>query len=306
MQEDLSNKLWDYVYGLLDQRDAQAIEARITSDHDVARAYAEVRQLADKLAAAARYDIPPVKLIHPREPVCLPTPALAAASPVWLVARWLIASAALLLVAVAGYTWQQQRRLTNPDALAALRDDLAARQVRLVLSGPAEVPAGVANRFTVLATDLDGAPQSIPLAYRFETSADGEAPLRELVTDANGHALIPLEGLAAGQSANLQVWCKAQDSTPPLSATVRAAPPAIETVLASDKSHYRPGDVVHFRSVTLANFGRPQPQDLVVDYDVRDLSGRPVPGTRVTGLTAYGVGNGTIQLAQQCRPAPFC
>ena len=70
-QDDLYNTLWDYVYGLLEPDEAIALEARITSEHDVARAYAEVRQQADHLQAAARLDIPPVplKLADERQPV---------------------------------------------------------------------------------------------------------------------------------------------------------------------------------------------------------------------------------------------
>ena len=65
--EEIEQLLWDYVLGLLDPEEARAVEARITSEHDVARAYAEIRQEADLLEVAARIELPRITLQSPAD-----------------------------------------------------------------------------------------------------------------------------------------------------------------------------------------------------------------------------------------------
>src|SRR3954447_15539430 len=51
---ELRESIWDLVYGLLSEEESQALIARIKSEPDVARMYAEVRLEADLVAQAAR------------------------------------------------------------------------------------------------------------------------------------------------------------------------------------------------------------------------------------------------------------
>ena len=62
---DLQQELMEFVYGLLDEDEANAICDRITSDPEVARAYAKVKLQCDLLARAARVDAPNVAWIRP-------------------------------------------------------------------------------------------------------------------------------------------------------------------------------------------------------------------------------------------------
>ena len=52
-REELNQQLWDLVYGLLSEREAAEMNERITSDPEVARAYAEVALQAELVAEAA-------------------------------------------------------------------------------------------------------------------------------------------------------------------------------------------------------------------------------------------------------------
>src|SRR5256885_16998073 len=53
---ELRESMWDLVYGLLSDEDSQALIARIKSEPDAARLYAEVRLEADLVAQAARVE----------------------------------------------------------------------------------------------------------------------------------------------------------------------------------------------------------------------------------------------------------
>src|SRR5437867_3024511 len=53
---ELRESMWDLVYGLLSQEESQSLVARIKSEPDVARLYAEVKLEADLVAQAARIE----------------------------------------------------------------------------------------------------------------------------------------------------------------------------------------------------------------------------------------------------------
>src|SRR4051812_18488970 len=54
--QQLRESMWDLVYGLLSEEESQALIARIKSEPDTARLYAEVRLEADLVAQAARVE----------------------------------------------------------------------------------------------------------------------------------------------------------------------------------------------------------------------------------------------------------
>src|SRR5438270_7708652 len=58
----LRELMWDLVYGLLSEEESQALIARIKSEPDAARLYAEVRLEADLVAQAARVEDSSVSL----------------------------------------------------------------------------------------------------------------------------------------------------------------------------------------------------------------------------------------------------
>ena len=60
-KQDLEQQLWELVYELLPEEDAVALRRRITSEPDVARAYAEVKLQSEWVAQATRYDADRIK-----------------------------------------------------------------------------------------------------------------------------------------------------------------------------------------------------------------------------------------------------
>jgi len=65
MNAELHQQLIEFVYGLLDEGEANTLCERITSDPQVARAYATVKLQCDLVARAARYDTPTVSWSRP-------------------------------------------------------------------------------------------------------------------------------------------------------------------------------------------------------------------------------------------------
>src|SRR4051812_44709543 len=53
---ELRESMWDLVYGLLSEEESQGLVARIKTEPDAARLYAEVRLEADLVAQAARVE----------------------------------------------------------------------------------------------------------------------------------------------------------------------------------------------------------------------------------------------------------
>jgi hypothetical protein len=247
-QDDLHNALWEYVYGLLEPAEAAALEERITSDQDVARAYCEVRQQADRIAAATRVNAEPVKLVPPTD---APTDAPAdvrpaervkpAAAPLSLRgAQWLVGLAAAALVVFAVFAGRQAAWLRDPATLAKVETKLRGQHARIVVAGPAEMrPAGT-NLFTILATDLDNEPLRTEVMYSVVSDQD-ESPTQTAWTDANGRTDIPIDGGLIGEQAQLEFWSPENAEKTKVTAHVTAAAPRYDSYLFADQPQYQAG-----------------------------------------------------------------
>ncbi len=73
----------------------------------------------------------------------------------------------------------------------------------------------------------------------------------------------------------------------PLQDKIRLMGPVYVTHLTTDKSTYRPGEVLRFRSLTLDRVSfQPPPQEQILTYTVKNVRGQPLPGLYVRGTTA--------------------
>ena len=102
---DLHQQLWEFVYDLLPEDEAQAMRERISSDPDVARAYSEVKLQTEVITRVSRFDADRMVWKRPGEaasPEQAPTPAAQpVASSAWrLTASWLVGIAAAGLLCV--------------------------------------------------------------------------------------------------------------------------------------------------------------------------------------------------------------
>jgi hypothetical protein len=68
------------------------------------------------------------------------------------------------------------------------------------------------------------------------------------------------------------------------------------TRVSTDKPLYRPGEIIHYRSLTLSRAGLETPGELPVHYEVHDPAGGVVAGSEHQGITERGVGNGAFQI----------
>ncbi|MEO8497966.1 MAG: hypothetical protein ABI614_23105, partial [Planctomycetota bacterium] len=142
MNEDLQQHLIEFVYGLLDEDEANALCERITSDPQVARAYATVKLQCDLVARAARYDAPTAAWRRPDE-AASPTASVQAASKkrsansYRRLANWCIGVAASGLICLVGSAVWMSRSSTDDESTAVAI--AAATPVRVVLTGPTKL-----------------------------------------------------------------------------------------------------------------------------------------------------------------------
>lgn len=301
-QDDLEQTLWDYLYGLLEPEEARALERRITSEHDVARAYAEARQRADMLADAARVESPLLSFHAPQEEreaaaastviatrSALPT----AAHPRW---QWMLASAALALVALVGYTYAVVGSRQDVRELVDAQHAVAAEYRRVIVTGPRQVQPEITNLYTVQVEDLNGMSAAAEeFAYALCDENGDVLKQQQAQTDGDGNGYVQFLGSEVPAHARLRVWAKPIEEAIPTELSLTRAEPRYETLLSFNKAAYRPGETAYFRSVTLSSLAPREAREFQIAYALKtptDTEAVPV----AAGVTRYGVGNGEVQL----------
>src|SRR5439155_15376406 len=126
---ELRESMWDLVYGLLSDEESQALIARIKSEPDAARLYAEVRLKADLVAQAARVEDSSISLKADKDAAVGEKVAKTKAAARGVFSRsgadfhrgaaWLagLAATALAALLAVGLSWQ---RTTPPQLASAL------------------------------------------------------------------------------------------------------------------------------------------------------------------------------------------
>jgi hypothetical protein len=206
--QQLRDAMWDLVYGLLSDDESQVLIARIKSDPQAARLYAEVRLQADLVAHASRVEDSSITLRADREttPAAAPrekraTPATKPKAVVRRSATWLVgmASTALAALLVAGVFWPR----TNEKLLARkfLATDVVAQR---------SMPAGLTNQVTVRTYHVshDGEPAegaSANLELWLLDRAGHEKFNHSLVTSRDGQATVEIPGNVLEPGVRLEV-----------------------------------------------------------------------------------------------------
>lgn len=295
--DDLDQLLWDYIYGLLEPAKARALEARITSDHDVARAYAETRQRADMLGKAARVLGPRIKLLPPEEPLSPPAKLVAPTTDMrrglgW---SWLLASAALVLAGLVGYAYCRHIAPLGPGQLAHVEHQLASDYHRVLVTGPAQVQPWADNLYTVQVEDLNGI--AVADAKLLCELTDGEGAVVQqqvLVADADGHSSLSIAGRQVLDDAKLRVWAESTDPATAAELSIARGTALYETSFNFNKATYRPGETVFYRTVTLPAFSEENQREFHWDFGLTTNGAIASP---LRGATDQGVGNGKVTLA---------
>ena len=199
-------------------------------------------------------------------------------------------AAAALVSVMAGSYWYAEHRPS----------DLAMRHLRLLVTGPAKLEAGVESQYSVTTMAATGSPLPSEVQYAVY-AADGRAVLRRAAhTDSQGHlqVTVPPE-LSPRSVARLEVVALYPHGVERLETPLPVDDRRFVTQLSLDKPLYQPGETVYYRSLTLGRFGLDVARDMTVHFEVHDPSGAVVSGSEITGPTQRGVGSGSFTIAPE-------
>src|SRR5262245_50641173 len=200
---ELRESMWDLVYGLLSEEESQALIARIKSEPDAARLYAEVRLEADLVAQAARVEDSSVALkadddvtTGEKTVKAMPGSARGVAGRLGTDfhrgAAWLagVAATALAVLLACGFSWQwtSTPQLAQAFVAAAV---VASQPVQAVLTCPVELRTYLVNSS---GEPTDGAPANVDL--RLLDSAGNPRFNKVVQTNEIGRAMCDLPGEA--------------------------------------------------------------------------------------------------------------
>ena len=293
---DMRQRLLELVYGLLPDEEAAALRAKIATDPELARAYAEAASEARLFAKAACLEAPKIELRRPAKPA----PAAEAARPkaartngagrrpLVRAADWMVSltAALLLAISVGGY-------LYNRGELA----DIAAENLRLMVVGPARLCPGVAQEYAITTTSATGEPVSAQIEFAFYAPA-GERMKHQQKTDEEGRlrVAIPADRIVPGEG-KIEIRATIRDKSEQVNTRVTIEPARSMTQLWLDKPLYQPGETVRYRSLTLSRFGLAADREAPVRFEILDPHGAVVRDWQSEGLTQRGVGCGQFPLA---------
>ena len=247
--KELREKLMELIYDLLPADETAKLEEQVTSDPQVARAYAEVKLDTDLLGKAALLENKQLKkqvrLKRPNEKKQSATTTTAASKlPQMTPWHWSLATAAALLVAVTLGGWVYQE---------ANERSIAANHMRLLVTGPATLREGVDNRFNITTQTVDGEPLEADLEYviyapngnkEFSSMAgDVELPL---VRDGNGNAVLTVPAsVKLPLNSRLEIRAFHGDHRPQMTQPLVIEEDNYVTLLSLDEPWYKPGETVY-------------------------------------------------------------
>ena len=298
MNEELQQHLMEFVYGLLDESQANALCERITSDPQAARAYATVKLQCDLVARAARYDTESVAWTRPDEDTSSHA-SVQTASRDWSanayrrLANWCIGVAASGLICLVASSYLvsslSSRIESTPVALAS------AKPVRVVLTGPSKLHAEASNPFTIQVENQAGTPVSTTLKYRVYDAQGAVSWQDSMSTDKSGVVRFDVQPALARRASRLEITT-ADDSPAPILRELEASPDRFATYLRMDRPLYQPGEPVYYRSVTLSQYGLRSDREVTTSFEIVNASDEPLEGSTNITQTEHGVGSGTVVL----------
>ncbi|MFO0809348.1 MAG: alpha-2-macroglobulin family protein [Gemmataceae bacterium] len=217
-------------------------------------------------------------------------------------------------VAQARHTLEVKEQ-TLVQQVAKAQEDQRARQLSLVISGPASLTPGASNDYRVQTLNGVGVPTTAQLAARIRDQA-GAIVFEEKLEKASATwdlKLPPDLPLTPNRELFLELEAKGEVGPPSeLRERLQLATPMFITHLATDKPMYQPGETVRFRSLTLDRLRlRPPSEDFTLSFVVRDPrnvetaivtgralltgpDGRPVTGPDGKAIAGVGAGEWVI------------
>jgi len=306
--DELQQQLWELVYDLLPSDEAAELCQRVTSEPDVARAYARIKLESELIAVAARIDEAQLPLSPGEQPSqerhstsrsVEPAPSKQSPSVPKLAQslNWLVGLAAVGLIGFVGYSYWGLDAPATGDLRAVA---WVEQPMRTIVTSPAVFHAEVTNPLSVRTMALDGSPVSTQVELRFFNADEDLVLSQSATTDDNGNWQAQLRGSELFQSARFEIMPQGSDPRQAVSSEFNVIQGEHLTYLGVDKPYYRPGETVLFRSLTLSRFNLSVDREVAVHFEMHDAAGQLVENSQVAGVTERGVGNGSFTI-----PADF-
>jgi hypothetical protein len=167
---------------------------------------------------------------------------------------------------------QRERKLSE------INQTLAKRDLNLVVTGPPAPEAGAANHYDVRILDKANQPVAAKVSAQVVDSKSQGVLYEQQGIATRGSVQFHLPAsLPLKPRTDLKLVVKAEKTSgtqAELQETLSLVAPVYLTHLTTDKPMYRPGEVVHFRSLTLERFSlKPADADLDLVYSVTTPSG---------------------------------
>lgn len=301
--EPFREQLLDFVYGLCDETEAQALRAHLeicSACHDsLTRAQAQ-QTLIGRAALAVGADEVPIfhrpaaaaPALHEEVPATLPFAAPAPMRRAPRYRRWLACAAAAAVVLAVGTLWYLHNAGRGPldEAIAQHRADLrevdaqvaafqpgfaaeaadldrklrAEAPLHLYVLSPTQLNSRGGEVVQVATRDLDGQPVAATVTVTIQDADGNQVLSRHEAVTVGGAASVPLgDALAASLQERASVQLVAEATAGPAKArvqeTLKVAAPAFVAHLVTNKTVFRPGELLFFRALVLDRAGLTPP-----------------------------------------------
>jgi hypothetical protein len=305
----LEQQLWELLYDLLPEGEAQSLRGRIASEPDVDALYERVVRQQRIVADAVKWSCDEISLALPEAPVAAISangkPARLLADPSLsrrrrgrsFLVRVLSSIAAIgtaVLLAWIGYSQISKDSILSPQVFAEAAHRLIHEQRRVVVSGPKRLVEGAPQSFTVAVTTPAGDPVRSDLHYAFYANESGAAVAEgRRATEADGRAMLQPPAKWDSSLGRLEVR---SDNGEPLVAWFDIEPAQYAARVAVDKLAYAPGETLRFRSQALSHFGAVPPEGLSARVYLHDQTGAPLPEAVYEAEVENGAAEGSFPL----------
>ena len=201
----------------------------------------------------------------------------------WIVG---VTAGVLLLISLGGWLYHRSQ-------LA----DIAADHLRLQVIGPAKLRPGLDNEYSVMTTSVAGTPVSAQVEFVVRSPDDKRLMDHKEKTDENGRLKVAIPAdLEISDGVALEVLAGRDGWQEKVATRLAVEPIRYAAYLALDKPMYRPGESIHYRSLTLSRFRLAADRPMPVEFEILDPGGAPVAGLQAESVTQGGVACGRFSL----------
>ncbi|PQO44760.1 hypothetical protein [Blastopirellula marina] len=252
-REEIQQQMLELIYGLLSDDESAELVERISSDGELARAYAELKEKTELLAEVTKAEAPQPDYAAWKKEADRKHPASPrTAGSSWTVRTWQVVSAlaACLLIGALAYPPLAIDTEQQTTAFAETSDQLANDFLSLSITGPSLMAAEVRNEFFVSVENAANQPVDAQVEYWFK-SPNNETVYYGQTESKDGQVVCQIPADEVSSAARLEVVAQRGDVQSTLGLDVQAAPPKPVAVLQTDRDVAEPGQTVNFRAVVL-------------------------------------------------------